>query len=72
LVQKTGQNFLRTVRKFWSGISGGEIRAVNEVFGVEILRFTLCLPCKYLRDAIAVPYFWQNNQILKNLDFWQQ
>ncbi len=34
LAQKTGQNFLRTVRKFWSGIFGGEIRVVNEVFGV--------------------------------------
>jgi hypothetical protein len=34
LVQKTGQNFLRTVRKFWSGIFGGEIRVVYEVFGI--------------------------------------
>jgi hypothetical protein len=34
LVQKTGLKRLRTVRKFWSGIFRGEIRVVNEVFGV--------------------------------------
>jgi hypothetical protein len=64
LAQKTGQKLLRTVRKFWSGIFRGEIREANDVFGVEILRFTLCLPCKYLSDAIAVPYFWQKRRIL--------
>jgi hypothetical protein len=57
LVQKMGFILLRTVREFWSGIFGGEIRVVYEVFGVKILRFTLCLPCKSLGDAIAEPYF---------------
>jgi hypothetical protein len=63
-LKKTGRQFWRTVRQFWSGIFGGEIRVVYEVFGVEILLITLCLPCKYLGDAIAVPYFWQKRCIL--------
>jgi len=33
-LSKTFRQIWRTVRKFWSGIFGGEIRAVNEVFGV--------------------------------------
>jgi hypothetical protein len=70
LLQISGKTFLRTVRKFFGGSPEGEIPLVNWVFKAKILIFTFSLPCKYLGNAIDLPYFFLNSEILPKFLFF--